>query len=700
MRTLLLLLLTVTCSVFAQTQPIVFSKQKLEKEWIFDLSQYNWKFANGDSAHWATAAFNDAHWLTTTTTIEATDDTSDLSLVEVQRFTTKRLESSQKVVNITNFSGVGWFRFHFFVDSSLLHIPLAWVVQQRGASEIYLDGKRLKRIGTFSGVERTRYESDKSPIVFELNEAGEHVLAIKYENYSVVKDNKKYGISDAGFSVELSTYNVSYQNTLGSTLAGSFFFLSSGGIFVALFLAHLILYLYYRKVITNFVFSLFNLGLALLFFSLFFKLNATALQIIDTLSVVSKIALCISCFALSALVKAVFSKSRLRLAIVGAFCVATICVATVSSMYSMIMLAVVGAYCSLEAVISVLIAIYKRTPGARILGAGILFLFGFCGVIALISYVNGGIELQEGILLYVATATALLALFSIPFSMSAYLAWSYASVNKSLTVQLHKVEKLSQEALQQEIEKQRLLENRKEELEQQVAQRTFEVLRQKNQIEIQHEALKSEKQKSDELLLNILPSEVADELKESGFSKARHFDQVTVLFTDFVNFTSIAEKLSPEVLVQELHECFRVFDEIMQRHDLEKIKTIGDAYLAVSGLPTYHEDHALRAVKAALEIVEFVHSRKSTTTPFDIRIGLHSGALVAGIVGVKKFAYDIWGDTVNTAARMESASLPGRINISEATYQLVERSVEVEKRGKLNVKNKGDMEMYFVVKIN
>ena len=204
--------------------------------------------------------------------------------------------------------------------------------------------------------------------------------------------------------------------------------------------------------------------------------------------------------------------------------------------------------------------------------------------------------------------------------------------------------------------------------------------------------LSAEKQKSENLLLNILPAEVADELKEKGNAQARQFDEVSVLFTDFVHFTQTAEKLNPQQLVQELNECFTAFDNIMERNGLEKIKTIGDAYLAVCGLPLSNPQHAQKAVQAALEIRDFIEERKT----FDIRIGIHSGSVVAGIVGIKKFVYDIWGDTVNTAARIEQNSEAGKINISETTYELVKEDFDCTCRGKVNAKGKGEIDMYFV----
>ncbi len=210
--------------------------------------------------------------------------------------------------------------------------------------------------------------------------------------------------------------------------------------------------------------------------------------------------------------------------------------------------------------------------------------------------------------------------------------------------------------------------------------------------------LSLEKKKSEDLLLNILPEEIAVELKEKGTATARQYDNVTVLFTDFINFTTAGERMTPQELVGELDTCFKGFDDILSKYNIEKIKTIGDAYLAVSGLPAHNPRHAQDIVSAALEIRDYMKYRqeKLGDHTFGIRIGIHSGSVVAGIIGVRKFAYDIWGDTVNTAARMEQNSRSGHINISEVTYQLVKDEFHCTHRGKMEAKNKGAIDMYFV----
>ena len=207
-----------------------------------------------------------------------------------------------------------------------------------------------------------------------------------------------------------------------------------------------------------------------------------------------------------------------------------------------------------------------------------------------------------------------------------------------------------------------------------------------------------ERRKSERLLLNILPAEVAAELKEKGVSEAKQFDKVTVILSDFVSFSKASERLGPDALVSELDECFRAFDGIMGKYHIEKIKTIGDAYLAICGLPRPDVNHAENTARAAIEMNAFMQDRRAKLgdKTFEIRIGIHSGSVVAGIVGVKKFAYDIWGDTVNIAARMEQNSMPGKINISQTTYELIKDKFTCEYRGEIEAKNKGRLKMYVV----
>lgn len=224
-------------------------------------------------------------------------------------------------------------------------------------------------------------------------------------------------------------------------------------------------------------------------------------------------------------------------------------------------------------------------------------------------------------------------------------------------------------------------------LEHKVAQRTQE--------------LSAEKEKSDKLLRNILPDEIAEELKASGRAAPKYYASSSVMFTDFVGFTKIAENLSPERLIEELDKCFSFFDQVTARHHLEKLKTIGDAYMCVGGAPVASNCHALDCALAALEISAFMSAQRleaqEKNQPYwELRLGIHSGPIIAGVIGEKKFAYDIWGDTVNTASRMESSGIAGKINISETTYGLLSPFFECEYRGLVQAKNKGEIAMYYV----
>ena len=216
-----------------------------------------------------------------------------------------------------------------------------------------------------------------------------------------------------------------------------------------------------------------------------------------------------------------------------------------------------------------------------------------------------------------------------------------------------------------------------------------------------HKILDRQKNEIEHLLLNILPTEVAHELKTTGRATPRQYESASVMFTDFKGFTTIADKMPPDDLVKELDDCFIAFDGIIEKYNLEKIKTIGDSYMCAGGIPTPDEQHVLKIVKAGLEIQKYVAAynerrQENGLEPWNVRIGIHVGPVVAGVVGKKKYAYDIWGSTVNIASRMESNGEPGKVNISSATYELIKDYYECSYRGKISAKNIGEIDMYFI----
>jgi PAS domain S-box-containing protein len=231
-----------------------------------------------------------------------------------------------------------------------------------------------------------------------------------------------------------------------------------------------------------------------------------------------------------------------------------------------------------------------------------------------------------------------------------------------------------------------------------------ELQRVQNELMVTLEKVDKLREESERLLLNVLPQSVADELKTVGTVKPVTYERASVLFTDFKGFTNYAEKVTPEFLINELDLCFSSFDNILQKYSIEKLKTIGDAYMCAGGIPEKNKRNPFEVVLAALEMANFIETIKKIKMArgepfFELRIGIHTGPLVAGVVGVKKFAYDIWGDTVNIASRMESSGEPGKVNISKDTHQIVKDFFDCTSRGMVYAKRKGDMEMFFVNRI-
>ena len=649
----------------------------LAKHPIQYLNELNWKFAAADDSIMASPDHDDSKWIVVDPNFRGSEAADSIG----RKFTT-----------------VGWFRFHFTADTSVINIPLALNITHYGASEIYLDGKKIMSYGAIKGAgNSTYYDPATEPFALVIHNTGAHLLAIRYANYDAAKNYRLFKVSFTGFKIFIGKADSIALNNIESISSYSFFPTLLFALFITLSVLHFLLYIYYPAASSNLYFSIFCLCLSLVFL-IFYSTrtssdpNAVKFEFYGTFILCAML-----CFSLSGISNGLFSSKRLRFRIIALFCVVAIILAFVNSDAGALLL-LICAVVLVEAIALTIQAIRKKVKGARIVGAGILFFSIFILFFLITAIIKRGLTFHQGLQAEIFLYSAFCAVLSIPVSMSVYLSWQFAGINSDLKKQLTEVEKLSLKNLQQEQEKKQILEQQKDELEREVAVRTDEVVKQKREIEQQHDELKAEKKKSDDLLLNILPAEVAEELKQNGFSKARYFDEVTVLFTDFVDFTNAAERMGPEELVAELDTCFKEFDHIISRYNIEKIKTIGDAYLAVCGLPEPIPDHAVRISRAALDILAFIEDRKRKLGghTFEIRIGIHTGSVVAGIVGVKKFAYDIWGDTVNTAARMEQNSLPGKINISQATFEMVKDSFKCSHRGVINAKNKGELTMYFL----
>jgi class 3 adenylate cyclase len=294
--------------------------------------------------------------------------------------------------------------------------------------------------------------------------------------------------------------------------------------------------------------------------------------------------------------------------------------------------------------------------------------------------------LSGGVLTYVATELDLVPSTDVTIhagQIGSALMGIILSVGLAMRFQRMRIQ-LAERELAHEREKREIIEDQNRILEGKVVERTTQ--------------LTASQAQSDALLANILPQAIIQELREKGETEPRRHEEASILFTDFSGFTQAVSTMPPRRLVQELNEIFRGFDDIVAGQGLEKIKTIGDAYMAAGGLPVSAADHAVRCVRAGLALTRFIEERNRTAAmKWGLRVGVHSGAVVAGVVGKNKYAYDVWGDTVNIASRLESTGEVNKVNISAYTYELVRDHFECEYRGKVTAKGKGEIDMYFVV---
>jgi len=609
------------------------------------LKEQNLRIKYADSTEFASPTYNDAHW---------------------------KLDSSYKVIPAVGKS-VYWYRFKINVSKDYVNYPMVMLFEGSGALELYVAGELKAKMGVLPSANdsNARYNYlNIHPVILSFPDSGTYQMAVRYKS-----DLNAESLYNSKFHVGVEDAKSYFRKLRALNLINIILPIGVGSVFFTLFLLHFLFFIFYKKEIANLFFAIFTLSIAVVMFALYFLYNAESMAYDELCMLIVNYIPIVSCFSLSAFSAFIFSKRKIAFKIITVISAMSLIIALLDSYaiidFSYIIIWTLLLLSVLYTIVMMVRSIMLKQPGSLVLGSGVVFFFVFLIFLLIYGIVNKGITFDK-----VLSALSLIAIFSIPISISAYLAWRFASVNKNLGKQLRNVELLS-------IEKQEILQTQNETLELQVSERTSE--------------LQQEKKKSDDLLLNVLPQEIAEELKATGKSKAQLFDNVSVMFTDFVNFTQISERLGADGLLEELNINFTAFDRIMELYGLEKIKTIGDAYLAVSGLPTANEHHARNAVLAALDIIKFVQKRRTEVDHgLDIRIGINSGSLIAGIIGLKKFAYDIWGDTVNIAARMEQSGAPGKVNISETTYTLVKEEFDCIHRGKIDAKHKGEMDMYFV----
>ncbi|MCB0822818.1 MAG: hypothetical protein KDC09_08995 [Bacteroidales bacterium] len=631
-------------------------------EETINLDKY-WLYQNGDDSTWANPAYDDSHWDTLSTT---------LNMLHLAKGT---------------FTGSAWFRLHMRIDSSLRNKSLALLIDQWGASEIYFNGEMIDHFGDI--IDSTNSDNPWNPkmlpALISFGDSLDYVLAIRYSNLNAQSNLEKYRQAQAGFTIELRPHNLAMQALRVQSRANNLLvFLFN--IFLVLSMVHFLLFLFYRKQRSNLYYSIF-----MLLFSGLILVTTLTNDITENPETISQASFLLSLIfpllfiPLTGFLYTLFAKK------IPLFFWITIGLAVIISLlyyfnfeYIAVLYIAFVFLIWIELTRVIIRAMIKKYDGAWIIGVGVLFFILFFAIVLIyvIRYGDLSVNGESTFAMFFAFAL-LLAVLSIPISMSVYLARDFAKTNVNLSKQLEQVKILSAKTLEQEREKKRILEGQKEKLEILVKERTKE--------------LAAEKEKSEELLLNTLPVKVVNELKENGKSEPESFEDVTVYFSDIVGFTSISSQLEPKLLIGELNDIFTAFDDIMEKNQCERIKTIGDAYLAVSGMPVRNEQHAENMVNAALEIRKYLEERnKNSEINWQIRIGIHSGKVVGGIVGVKKYIYDVFGDTINTTSRMESNSEPMRINVSETTFTLLKDKFTFTPRQPMEIKGKGRMQMYFL----
>lgn len=471
------------------------------------------------------------------------------------------------------------FRSYIKIDSTLLNKPIQFSIGQLGASEIFLDGEKIDQLGEFSNSKPVKYAIKKNePILVSFGDTKTHVLAVRYHLFPLSKLGKTdlIDFSTNLFTLRLIEANEYYNEVLKKEEKTSQYSMLIVGFFLALAFIHFLLFLFYRKALYNLFFALYNASISYIAYIVIVLNRLDDPELINENIFKTILAFAIFNISLSGFVNVLFAKRKLRYKIFVILNLLSIALYYFNNKISAIFVFFSLFYVVVESFFLIIRAIIRKQKEAYIVGGGILTFLGYIVILILSSIFDFGFQGYR----LDKTVLSIIVLISFPLSISAYLAWQFGATNLSLKKQLDEVNRLSEINLQQEQEKQNILQNQNELLEKQVDERTQE--------------LKNEKQKTENLLLNILPQEVADELKDKGSSEAKYYDEVSVLFTDFVSFTQNSEKMGAEKMLKELNDCFTAFDMIMEKHGLEKIKTIGDAYMAVCGLPHQNPNNAIK----------------------------------------------------------------------------------------------------------
>lgn len=664
--------------------------------------QERWLFTEKDSMVFANPDYDDSLW--------------------------ERIGTQERLADISpQWKGNGWFRLHIVCDSSIGNELLALVLNHRSAAEIYIDGRRIAAQGLVGRSPYDEIESTALGLVIPLQdnrsvgstEQRQHCIAVRYSNHNFLNLRSSWFYPniveryEAGFGMVIQYYHRASAHVQRVRSVRIIVTMIPLGILLFVAFLYAVFYIFIRRDRTNLYLSLYSISTAVLCFLLLYRLQGQASRYVMAYAAIGTV-VAISALALSLMAMlywVVYGKMLRRvyymwLPIFAMLIVTRFWMNSLLWNNILFVLIIVGFGDMLVIMVD---AFKRKIEDAMIIAVGSGVFFLSAGLYTFL-YVQ---QIQSILWLYaLATYCSFLAM---PVTLAFFLARRFARVNDKLWEQLDTVKRLSEQALEQEKEKQSLIEKQKQELESVVAERTKQ-LQESNTLlneqtrQIQSANLEllrknveiaSEREKADEILLNILPAPIAERLKAGEQTIAEKLHDVTVLFADIAGFTRFASTVSPENLVALLDKVFSEFDRLVEQYGAEKIKTIGDAYMAVGGLWQHNSmNHVESMARLALDMQQSVGrlSQDLELIGLTVRIGLHSGEAVAGIIGTKKLNYDLWGDTVNTASRMESHGEAGKIHCTEQVAIRLRHKFIFSERGEIHVKGKGLMHTYFLEK--
>ena len=650
-----------------------------------------WHYTTSDSSLYAASDYDDVAWQRAETTIDLT--------------------------KIKDWSGKGWFRLHVRGDSTLVRQHLSLFINHRNASELYLDGILLYSFGKIGNTYQDEIEegTNEIPVPMQISGGKHHVIALRYSNR---RERYLRGLypqalsnwSRESFSVSIRDYSEQIKLTLRNRSLRLIVAMIPLGILLYLSLQHGLMYAFTKRERLNLYVALFTLAMAMLAFTMMYRfISTTGREPMIWNEIVLPFEIALAMLMLGAAIASIAGYPdgmiwRILPLIMAATLVISRFILPATAWNIVIIVILIAEFSRVAYMLRNTNS--ERRAGSSIVGVG-LALCVLSGVGTTIIAILRAFDI-----IWLYTLLQYIMFLSMPVSLAFYTARRFDRINDELSNQLDHIKALSDRTIEQEQEKQRLMERQKEELERIVEERTQQLQVANDELSKQKAAVQqanmqllkrnvsiaAEQEKSEELLLSILPEPIAKRLKNGEQTIADRYEEVTVLFADIAGFTRFASHIDPQDLVKLLDKVFSEFDSLVERFGAEKIKTIGDAYMVVGGLQHHTGEHTENIARLAIAMQDAIAelSGEMGVIGLTVRIGLHRGAAVAGVIGKKKPSYDLWGDTVNIASRMESHGEAGKIHVSEEIFLHLVRKFTFRERGEIRVKGRGTMRTYFL----